>query len=156
MTFWRSATAALQQWEWIGILLARLAVGVLFFLSGQAKLFVPERRQQMRDTMREAGMPKPDQAAAVMSSIELAFGGLLVLGFLTPLSAVMLIGVMGGALTTTVLPRLKADSLAGWLGELLYLPEVLYVVILVWLFFAGPGWLSVDQLIFGTQIPSLR
>jgi hypothetical protein len=29
----------------------------------------------------------------------------------------------------------------------LYLPEVLYLVILFWLFLSGPGWLSVDHLI---------
>jgi uncharacterized membrane protein YphA (DoxX/SURF4 family) len=41
----------LHSWEWIGILLARLAVGSLFFLSGRGKLFVPERREQMRQTL---------------------------------------------------------------------------------------------------------
>jgi len=29
----------------------------------------------------------------------------------------------------------------------LYLPEVLYLLILIWLFFSGPGWLSVDHLV---------
>ena len=31
--------------------------------------------------------------------------------------------------------------------EVLYLPEVLYVVILIWLFLSGPGWFSVDGLL---------
>jgi putative oxidoreductase len=47
----------LHSWEWIGILLARLAVGSLFFLSGRGKLFVPEPREQMRQTLREANVP---------------------------------------------------------------------------------------------------
>ena len=34
-----------------------------------------------------------------------------------------------------------------WLSEFLYLPEVLYLVILIWLFLSGLGWLSVDRLI---------
>jgi uncharacterized membrane protein YphA (DoxX/SURF4 family) len=41
-------------------LLARLAVGLLFFLSGRGKLFVAERRQQMRQTLLEAHVPFPD------------------------------------------------------------------------------------------------
>ena len=80
-----------------------------------------------------------------VSSVELVFGSLLAIGFLTPLSCVMLSGVMLVALATTVLPAVKASSFAGWLGEVT--PEVLYVVILIWLFLSGPGWLSVDRLI---------
>jgi hypothetical protein len=40
-----------------------------------------------------------------------------------------------------------------WLAESLYLPEVLYLVILIWLFFSGPGWLSVDHLILSNLRP---
>jgi hypothetical protein len=32
--------------EWIGILLTRVAVGLLFLLFGHVKLFVPERRER--------------------------------------------------------------------------------------------------------------
>jgi hypothetical protein len=39
--------------------------------------------------------------------------------------------------------------LLDWLGEFLYFPEVLYLVMLVWLFFSGPGWASVDHLVLG-------
>jgi len=147
VTFWRSLTTLLSHWEWIGQLLARMSVGLLFCLSGQAKLFVASRRQQMRDTLREAGVPNPELSTLIVSSIEFTFGALLVAGFLTPLACLMLIGNMIGALTTAVLPRIKDRTLTGWLAEFLYQPEALYVVILVWLFFAGPGWLSVDALI---------
>ena len=34
-----------------------------------------------------------------------------------------------------------------WLDDFLYLPEVLYTLILVWLIFSGPGRYSVDGLI---------
>jgi len=142
-----SLTSTLRQWEWIGALLARLAVGLLFALSGGGKLFVPARREQMRATLREAGVPAPAKSAVVVSSVELVFGTFLVLGFLTPLCCLMLSGVMLGALATVAVPGIKADSVVGWLGEFLYLPEVLYLVILVWLFFSGPGWLSVDRLL---------
>lgn len=140
--------AALSQWEWIGMLLARLAAGLLFVLSGSGKLLRPDRRDAMRKTLEAAGIPFPRANAVFVSSVELCFGFLLVLGALTPLACVMLGGVMAVALATTRIRGIKATSPAGWLAEFLYLPEVLYLVILVWLFFAGPGWLSIDHLVF--------
>ena len=135
----------LHSWEWLGILLARLAVGLVFFLSGRGKLFVPERREQMRQTLIEAHVPFPEFNAVFVSSVEFVSGALLVLGAMTPIACVMLGGVMIVAIATTALRNIKAASPLGWLSEFLYLPEVLYLVILIWLFFSGPGWLSVDH-----------
>ncbi len=146
MNLWRSWPSALQQYEWIGILLARLTVGTLFALSGSGKLFVPSRRLEMLKTLHDARIPAPGLNALLVSSVEFTFGTLLVAGFLTPLCCVMLTGVMVVALGTSILPRITATSPAGWLGSVLYLPEVLYVVILVWLLVSGPGWFSVDHL----------
>ena len=140
-------TQSLSQWEWIGQLLARVSVGLLFFLSGRGKLFVPARRAQMRETIREAGLPAPEITAPLMSTIEFVGGGILCLGLLTPLACLLLTGVMAGALITVQIPGVKGASAAEWLSNFLYLPEVLYVVILVWLFFAGPGWFSLDHLL---------
>jgi putative oxidoreductase len=148
MSRWPSWQSALQQWEWVGILIARLSVGTLFALSGSGKLFVPSRRDDMLRTLRDAGIPAPGINVVLVSSVEFLFGTLLLLGFLTPLCCVMLSGVMVVALATSILPRVKAPSRASWLGSVLYLPEVLYVVILVWLLFAGPGWFSVDYLVW--------
>ena len=136
---------SLSRWEWLGQLLARISVGLLFFLSGRGKLFVEARRESMRNTMRQAGVPFPELTAAVTSVVEFVFGAMLVVGLFTPVSCLLLIGVMVGALATTLIPALKAGSVIDWLAEFLYLPEVLYVVILVWLLLAGPGWLSVDR-----------
>ena len=136
----------LQSWEWVGIFLARMAVGLLFFLSGRSKLSVPERREQMRQTLIEARVPFPEFNAVFVSAVEFGCGLLLILGALTPLACVMLGCVMIMAIATTAIPNIKATSLPAWLLELLYLPEVLYFVILLWLFFSGPGWLSVDHL----------
>src|SRR5437773_2769979 len=137
---------ALHSWEWIGILLARLVVGSLFFLSGRAKLFVPERREQMRQTLIEAHVPFPDLNAVFVSTLEFGCGLLLVLGMLTPLACALLGCVIAVAIATTAIHNLKATSPAEWLAAFLYLPEVLYLVILFWLFFSGPGWLSIDHL----------
>ena len=137
----------LHSWEWLGILLARLAVGLLFFLSGCSKLFVPERRQQMRETLIAAHVPFPEFNAVFVSAVEFVCGLLLVLGALTCVACVLLGSVMIMAIATTAIRNVKASSPLSWLSEFLYLPEVLYLVILIWLFFSGPGWLSVDRLI---------
>jgi len=137
----------LHTWVWVGILLARVAVGTEFILSGRGKLFVKARREQMRQTLREAGIPFPDFNAVFVSTVEFAFGLLLIVGAATPLACFMLGCVMVVAIVTTAARKIPATSVLGWLSEFLYLPEVLYLVILVWLFLSGPGWLSVDGLI---------
>jgi putative oxidoreductase len=149
MSSWLSWQSALHHYEWIGILIARLSVGTLFALSGGGKLFVPSRRDEMVRTLRDAGIPAPGMNAVVVAAVEFTFGSLLAIGFLTPLCCLMLSGVMVVALGTTILPGIKAPSLTRWLSSVLYLPEVLYLVILVWLFFSGAGWFSVDYVMWG-------
>ena len=122
----------LQQYEWMGILIARLAVGILFALSGSGKLFVASRRDEMLRTVREAGIPAPELNAILSCrSSNSCVGILLVMGLLTPLCCLLLGGDMVVAVGTSVLPRIKASSPADWLAAVLYLPEVLYLVILV-------------------------
>ena len=147
MLWARTFLSELHAWQWVGILLARVVVGLLFFLSGRGKLFVPERREQIRQTLIEAHVPFPELNALFVSAVELVFGLLLIFGAITPLACVMLSGVMIVAIATTAIPNIKATSLLGWLSEFFYLPEVLCLVILVWLFFSGAGWLSVDDLV---------
>jgi putative oxidoreductase len=137
----------LHSWEWLGILLARLAVGLLFFLSGRGKLFVPERREQMRQTLIEAHVPFPEFNAVFVSAVEFVCGLLLILGALTPVACALLAFVMLMAITTIAIRNIKATSPLSWLSGFLYLPEVLLLVILLWLFFSGPGWFSIDDLI---------
>jgi putative oxidoreductase len=137
----------LHAWQWLGILLARVAVGFLFFLSGCGKLFVPERREQMRQTLVGAHVLFPDFNALFVSTVEFVFGFLLILGALTPIACVMLGGLMIVALATTAIRNIKTPPPLRWLSEFLYLPELLYLVILFWLFLSGPGWFSVDHLL---------
>jgi putative oxidoreductase len=140
------------QWQWIGILIARLTVGLLFAISGVGKLFVRSRREQMRQTLIAAHIPLPRVAAIFVSSVEFVFGAFLVFGFVTALACLMLGAIMVVALSTTVLPGIKERRFVNWLGAFLYLPEVLYVVILLLLFFSEPGWLNADQFFFSTAV----
>src|SRR5438105_9018342 len=90
----------LHSLEWLGIVLARVAVGLLFFLSGRGKLFVPERREQMRQTLNEAHVPFAEFNAVFVSAVEFACGLLLIFGALTPLACAMLGGLMIVAIAT--------------------------------------------------------
>ena len=121
-------------------------MGLLFFLSGRGKLFVAERREQMRRTLIEARIPFPDLNALFVSTVEFVCGFLLILGALTPLVCALLAFVMVLAIATIAIRNIEASSLAEWLAAFLYLPEPLYLMILIWLFFSGPGWLSIDHL----------
>jgi putative oxidoreductase len=153
MLWVRAFLAELHAWQWLGIFVARLAVGLLFFLSGRGKLFVPDRREQMRETLIEAHVPFPELNAVFVSMVEFGSGLLLIIGAVTPVACVMLGGVMIVAIATTGIRNIKASSRLGRLSEFLYLPEVLYLVILLWLFLSGPGWLSLDHLILPKTCP---
>jgi putative oxidoreductase len=143
----RALVSELHRWQWIGIFAARLAVGLLFLVSGQGKLFVSERRRQMRATLESAHIPFPGVNSWFVSGVEFVFGLLLVFGALTQLACVMLAGVMAVALASKI-REIKVSSLLDWLGQFLYFPEALYLVILFWLFLSGPGWYSVDYILF--------
>ena len=106
----------------------------------------------MRETLVAAGVPFPEVNALFVSTVEFVFGLLLILGALTPLTCVMLGGVMLVAIATTALRNIKATSPLGWLSEFLYLREVLYLVILFWLLLSGPGWFSVDHWILSKAL----
>jgi putative oxidoreductase len=148
MLWARTFLTELHAWQWLGVFGARLAVGLLFFLSGRGKLFIRERREQMRQTLIEAHVPFPELNAVFVSTVEFICGALLILGALTPVACVMLGCLMIVAITTTGLKQIKSESLLGWLSEFLYLPEVLYLVILLWILLSGPGWFSIDYLVF--------
>ena len=148
----RTVLEEFYAWEWVAILLDRLVVGLLFFLSGRGKVFVPERREQMRKTLIEARVPLANFNTVFVSLVEFIFGLFLILGFATPLACVMLGGVMIVGIATTAARNIKASSLLEWLSEFVYLPEVLCLVILVWIFLAGAGWFSIDHfLLFRIQ-----
>ena len=79
-----------------------------------------------------------------VSLVEFACGAGLILGLLTPLCAVMLMGDMIVAILTNRIGSIHASGFLAFLDDFLYLPEVLYALILFWLLFSGPGPYSVD------------
>ena len=151
----RSMLLGNRRWEEFAILLARVSLGVFFAISGGNKLFVASRTRQMYETLAGAGIPFPHFMTYFVSSVEFISGSLLIIGLLTSLSCAALIIQMIVAITTVQIAMIpKGLSFLNWLDELLYLPETMYIVILIWLICSGPGRLSLDSRIahaFGYQ-----
>jgi len=149
----RLAEAALlgsREWEQYAILLARVALGVFFAISGAEKLFVAGGRQRVYETLVAARIPFPEAMAYFVSGVELVCGSMVAVGFLSsPACAALAIDMIVAILTDTLATMPKGLSPLNWLDDFLYLPEVLYVLLLVWLICSGPGEFSVDAWLAG-------
>ena len=143
----QSTIATLRAAEWIPVTAARVLIGIFFCISGGTKLFVPAQFSILEQTMVQSHIPFPHVSALLASLVEFACGAGLVLGLLTPLCALALAVDMIVAVATNRIQSIPASGILAWLDDFLYLPEVLYIVILVWLIFSGPGRYSIDGLI---------
>ena len=123
----------------------------LFLYFRGTKLFVKAQFHVLEQTIVQIHAPFPHATALFVATVEFACGAGLALGLLTPLCAAMLTADMVVAIATTSIHGIQAKGFLSRLDDLLYLPEVLYVLILVWLIFSGPGRCSVDGFI-GSRI----
>src|SRR5215467_10823077 len=142
-----STLARLRAAEWIPVTAARVLTGVFFCISGGTKLLVPAHFKVMQETLIQSHIPFPHASAVFVSLVEFLCGGGLLFGVVTPLCAVMLMGDMIVAIFTNRIGSIHASGLLAWVDDFLYLPEVLYALILFWLLFSGPGPYSVDSMI---------
>jgi putative oxidoreductase len=143
----QSIIATLRAAEWMPITAARVLIGIFFCISGATKLLVPAQFNLMERTLAQSRIPYPHANALLVSLVEFACGAGLALGLLTPLCALVLVIDMIVAIATNRIQSIQANGVLAWLDDFLYLPEVLYVIILVWLIFSGPGRYSIDTLI---------
>jgi putative oxidoreductase len=143
----QNATAALRAAEWMPMTAVRVLIGIFFCISGGTKLLVPAQFTLMEQTLAQSHIPFPHANALFVSLVEFACGGGLALGLLTPVCALMLVVDMIVAIMTNRIQTIQARGVVAWLDDFLYLPEVLYVMLLVWLIFSGPGRYSIDGLI---------
>jgi len=131
--------------EQYAILLARVSIGLFFAISGARKLFLAASRQTMYETLARAKVPVPGLMTYFVSGVEFIGGFLVTAGSLSSLASVALLVDMVVAILTTKLSAMPKDvSSLEWVDNLLYLPEVLYVLIFFWMICSGPGKLSVD------------
>jgi putative oxidoreductase len=136
--------------EQYAILLVRVSIGLFFAISGANKLFAAGGIKPVYDTLVKANVPFPHQTAYFVSGVEFVAGSLLAVGFLSsPASVALLIDMVVATLTSALSTLPKGLSPLSWLDDLLYLPEVLYVLFFIWLICSGPGRFSVDYWLAG-------
>jgi putative oxidoreductase len=140
----QNALTMLRAREWMPVVTARVLIGIFFCISGGTKLFVKSQFGVVEQTMVHSHIPFPYASALFVSTVEFTCGRGLELGLLTPMWASMLVGDMIVAIATNRIYSIHARGVLAWLDDFLYLPEVLYTLILVWLIFSGPGRYSLD------------
>ena len=136
--------------EQYAILLVRVSIGLFFAISGANKLFVAGGTKPVYDTLVKAKIPFPHFTAYFVSGVEFFCGLLVAVGFLSSFGCVaLLIDMIVATLTSAISTLPKGLSPLSWLDDLLYLPEVLYMLFFIWLICSGPGKFSVDYWIAG-------
>jgi putative oxidoreductase len=128
----------LSVFGWLPGLLSRLTIGAVFIPSGWGKL---HNLPTFVDRFRGWGIPAPEIQAPFVACVELVCGSLVLVGLATRLVSIPLIATMVVAIVSVVW---QPDST--W-SDLSSVREFLYIVILVWLVFAGAGTLSLDRLL---------
>jgi putative oxidoreductase len=141
------ALSVVSRLDWLGPLVARLTLGVLFVSTGWGKVHDLEK---VTHFFMELGIPAPGLNAHVVSFVELIGGALLVVGFASRLAALPLIVSMAVAILTA-----QREQLHG-LPDLFGLVEWTYLALLLWVALAGPGKVSLDHLFFGRDLAARR
>lgn len=132
------ALSLVHRFDWIGPLLVRLTLGLVFVMTGWGKLHSLDNVTQFFESLH---IPAPHANAVFVSSVELVGGTLLIVGLATRIAAMFLVGVMAVAILTAKLPELHG------LVDLANTMEFAYLAAFVWLLFAGAGKASVDHLL---------
>lgn len=121
--------------DWLPGLLSRVTIGFIFIQSGWGKL---HHLDKVVAFFASLGIPAPQLQAPFVAGVEFVCGTLVLLGLLTRIAAVPLIGTMVVAILTAKLKDV-AD-----LGDFFSLSEYLFIALLVWLIVKGAGAFSLD------------
>ncbi|MFC4723809.1 DoxX family protein [Glycocaulis abyssi] len=127
---------------------ARFVVGFMFFWAGYTKLFRPDRRRIMHQTLREAGIPLPWLNTWFVSASEFVFGFLFLVGAFTLLSGAVLAVITFVAFMTVGRKHIEWGGPFFSLSGLLYNSEIMILVFIALVALFGPGALSVDAAIW--------
>jgi putative oxidoreductase len=153
-SLWTRAVAALHKLAWVGPLLVRVTLGLVFAKTGWGKL---HSLDNVTDFFTSLHIPAPAFQAVFVSTIEFVGGVLLIAGLGTRIAAALLVGVMTVAIWTAKLPDIHG------LFDLASTEELLYLVVFVWLVVAGAGAASIDHVIArrggggaGAKLPAAR
>jgi putative oxidoreductase len=138
--------------QWVALLLARLAIGFFFVMSGYNKLFV-QGIGSLREEFIGYGIPLPWLSAWIDALVQFLGGFAIMVGLGTRLWS-LLVGcaMLVASLVVTLPDVLQRDipaakhGLLFW-GWFYYRPEPIYITVLLLLIFLGPGKASLDQVI---------
>lgn len=128
----------LRRVAFLGPLLARITVGVVFMTTGWGKLHDLEK---VTAFFTDLHIPAPAFQARLVACTELVGGLAMLLGLATRLLAIPLSVTMIVAILTA--KRAEIDGVAALLG----FEEWSYLVFFIWLALAGPGPISLDHLL---------
>lgn len=132
--------------KFLTVTLIRVSLGGFFFASGYHKAFTDTGFNTMLETLITAGIPIPIQMAIFVSTCEVICGFMLAVGLLTRLSALILMIISTVALATVGVDAIPPDlSPLAWYSWLMYLPETLYILMLLLLAVLGGGPLAADR-----------
>ena len=131
--------------EWLPIFIARIFLGLFFTLSGFFKLLDTKEYEKLLKTLQEAHIPMYEFYAHIIPWLELVCGVLIIVGFLTTLASLILFVILLIALITEGLSSLSPFKGMMLIEHFLYLREALFSLLFLWLFFSGPGKISVDS-----------
>lgn len=134
-----------RQCVWLPILIVRIFLGIFFILSGFFKIFDAKQHETLLQTIKSANIPLPEFNAYFVPFMELICGILILIGLLTTLASFSLFFIMVTALVTDRFSSVAHHGGIMTLENFLYLPEVLYGLMFLWLFFSGPGKVSIDH-----------
>lgn len=112
--------------------------------TGAAYAFLLDQHQALVTLLTTASVPMPAVVSYLLALIEFVFGAMLIVGFLTPVATAALATLMVVSIVNDRIHDVVVGSWLAWVGSFLYLPEVLYILILSWLFFARTRPWSVD------------
>ena len=133
-----AALRRLTEAQWVPQLLVRLFVGYFFLESGWGKI---HNLDSFAERFAGWGIPAPAFNAALSGWTEFLGGLLIVVGLFTRLVSIPLFINM---LVATLAVKMKK---VGGLDDFVELDEPLYALAFLWLFFSGPGKVSLDHLL---------
>jgi|SRR5579864_6489815 len=123
------------------ILLIRLAVGLIFATQGELKYIDPNMGV---NRFARIGFPYPALTAHVVGAFEIVCGVLLLMGLLTRIAAIPLVGIICTAIATTKIPELSRAGQGFWFMVSDARADFAMLCGLLFLLITGPGKLSLD------------
>ena len=132
------AVAQLEKLRSVGLLLGRLAIGLVFLSTGWGKVHNVAKVTEFFESLH---IPAPGFHAVVVGWTELLCGAALVLGLMTRLATIPLIVSMIVAILTA-----KRADIKGFF-DLVAFEEFTYVIVLLMIAILGPGAIALDHVL---------